>query len=346
MLVSLPEVISHFRERPVAFGGDIAEMYHQIRVRPDDRSAQRFLYRANPEDAPQVFVMDVLTFGSTCSPSSAQFVKNLNAEQFMSEFPDAACAIIRRHYVDDYFDSANTLEEATERAKGVKYIHAKGGFCIRNWVSNRREFLEEMGETKACLKVPFTMDKDYEYERVLGIVWEPLYDEFSFAASSAAEFSRKSIDGEHPTKRMVLSSVMALFDPLGLLSPFTVRGRMLVQDLWRTSCGWDEEIDDVSFQKWQCWSTLLLEVETFKIPRSYFGESKTDEIEDLQLHVFTDASETAFGIVAYFRAVIRGEVKCALVMSRSKVAPIKQLSIPRLELQGALLGARLARTVH
>lgn len=346
MLVSLPEVISHFRERPVAFGGDIAEMYHQIRVRPEDRSAQRFLYRANPEDAPQVFVMDVLTFGSTCSPSSAQFVKNLNAEQFMSEFPDAACAIIRRHYVDDYFDSANTLEEATERAKGVKYIHAKGGFCIRNWVSNRREFLEEMGETKACLKVPFTMDKDYEYERVLGIVWEPLYDEFSFAASSAAEFYRKSIDGEHPTKRMVLSSVMALFDPLGLLSPFTVRGRMLVQDLWRTGCGWDEEIDDVSFQKWQCWSKLLLEVETFKIPRSYFGESKTDEIEDLQLHVFTDASETAFGCVAYFRAVIRGEVKCALVMSRSKVAPIKQLSIPRLELQGALLGARLARTVH
>lgn len=161
-----------------------------------------------------------------------------------------------------------------------------------------------------------------------------------------AEFV-KVLDGEErPTKRIVLSCVMAQFDPVGLLTPITVRGKMLVQDLWRTGCDWDERIDKVAAQKWIRWVQLMRNIESFKLPRSYFGNAKSNEIEDLQLHIFTDASETAYGCVAYFRAVVRGEVRCALVMSRSKVAPLKQISIPRLELLAAVLGARLARTVQ
>ncbi|XP_058455592.1 uncharacterized protein LOC131432955 [Malaya genurostris] len=346
MLVSLPGVISRFRERPVAFGGDIAEMYHQIRVRPEDKSAQRFLFRKDPEENPQVYMMDVLTFGSTCSPCSAQYVKNLNAEQYSAEFPEAAEAILHRHYVDDYYDSTDTVEDAIRRAKEVQYIHDHGGFHIRNWVSNSKAFLDELGERKTSASVHFNRDKTTEYERVLGIVWEPEQDVFSFATSSNTGLQEAVQSGERPTKRKVLSCVMALFDPLGLLSPFTVLGRMLVQDIWRHGCDWDECIDNVSHQKWTRWSGLLSDIERFKIPRSYFGSAKSGEIEDVQLHIFTDASETAYGCVAYFRAVIGGEVRCALVMSRSKVAPLKQLSIPRLELQGAVLGARLAQTVQ
>ncbi|XP_062557436.1 uncharacterized protein LOC134222310 [Armigeres subalbatus] len=344
MLVSLPEVINHFREKPIAFGGDIAEMYHQIRVKPEDRSAQRFLFREHQNQPPQTYVMDVLTFGATCSPCSAQFVKNLNARRFINELPEAVNAIIYRHYVDDYYDSVDTIEEAITRTKEVKYIHEEGGFCIRNWVSNSRTVLEALGEKEASMTVRLNLDKDNEYERVLGIVWEPLHDVFTFSFN--AELNQEEQATKCTTKRMVLSSVMALFDPLGLLSPVTIRGRMLVQDLWRTGCEWDESIDSVSFQKWQRWTELLQNIETLKIPRSYFGSARTCEIEDLQLHVFTDASETAYGCVAYFRAAIRGEIQCALVMSRSKVAPLKLLSIPRLELQAALLGSRLARTVR
>ncbi|XP_058825736.1 uncharacterized protein LOC131685801 [Topomyia yanbarensis] len=133
MLVPLPRVICNFRERPVAFGGDIQEMYHQIRIRPEDRQAQRFLFRANSEEAPQVYVMDVATFGSTCSPCSAQFVKNLNAADFSEKYPEAVEAIVKRHYVDDYYDSVDTIEEAIQRASEVRYIHSCGGFRIRNW---------------------------------------------------------------------------------------------------------------------------------------------------------------------------------------------------------------------
>ena len=247
--------------------------------------------------------------------------------------------------MDVDFDSTDTIEEAIKRAKDVQYIHAKGGFRIRNWVSNSEEFLKELGERSADTTVHFDRDQTSDYERVLGVVWEPKQDNFSFSTSSNERFQQLVQSGERPSKRMLLSCVMAFFDPLGLLTSVTVLGRMLVQDIWRTGCEWDDRIDDVSFQKWMRWSKMIAGVKAFKLPRSYFGSAKAREIEDLQLHIFTDASEMAYGCVAYFRAIVRGQIMCALVMSRSKVAPLKQLSIPRLELQGAVLGARMVQTV-
>ncbi|XP_062714303.1 uncharacterized protein LOC109417163 [Aedes albopictus] len=346
MLVPLPRVICHFRKRPIAFGGDIQEMYHQIRIRSEDKQAQRFLFRANSDEAPQVYVMDVATFGSTCSPSSAQYVKNLNAEQYSEQYPEAAVAIVKRHYVDDYYDSVDTVEEAIQRASEVKYVHSRGGFHIRNWVSNSEAVLEELGERSRETVVHFSLDKSTEYERVLGIVWDTVEDTFCFATASKPEYSTVLRGGVRPTKRIVLSIVMAQFDPMGFLAPVTILGKMLIQDLWRTGCQWDDVVDDAAFNKWKRWTNILAEVRAFKFPRSYFGSARSEEIQDVQLHVFADASETAYGCVAYFRAMVRGEVMCALVTSRAKVAPLKQLSIPRLELLAAVLAARMSQTVR
>ncbi|XP_058817511.1 uncharacterized protein LOC131680817 [Topomyia yanbarensis] len=147
-----------------------------------------------------------------------------------------------------------------------------------------------------------------------------------------------------PTKRLVLSCVMGFFDPQGLLAPFTIHGRMLVQDLWRTGCQWDDEIYDSSFAKWKRWTSLLPEVNAIRIPRCYFNCVSADG--QIELHIFTDASEFAYGCVAYFRTIINGKVQCSLVMSRSKVAPLKRQSIPRLELMAAVLGARAMHSIQ
>ncbi|XP_058816286.1 uncharacterized protein LOC131679563 [Topomyia yanbarensis] len=116
---------------------------------------------------------------------------------------------------------------------------------------------------------------------------------------------------------------------------------MLVHDLWRTGCDWDDAIDELSFRKWLRWTNILADMPVFKLPRSYFGTARSNEIEEVQLHIFADASETAYGCVAYFRAIVRGKVVCSLVMSRAKVAPLKQLSIPWLELLAAVFAARV-----
>ncbi|XP_055633804.1 uncharacterized protein LOC129774130 [Toxorhynchites rutilus septentrionalis] len=343
LLTSLPAVICKFRERSVAIGGDIREMYHQMRMREADKLAQWFLFRFEPTEPPEVYVMDVATFGATCSPCSAQHVKNHNAQEHSIQFPGAAEAIVNRTYVDDYFDSLDTEEEALRRAKEVRFVNAKAGFEVRNWSSNSPPVLRGLGEDESTESVHFHLDKNSETERVLGISWNPHQDVMSFDVLSRTE---ESLDpSKKPTKRIVLSSVMTLFDPLGLLAPFTTLGKMLIQDLWRSGCGWDAEINEDSHKKWLSWISALPEIADLKIPRSYFGDVHSKDFGSVQLHIFTDAGENAYGCAGFLRIELEGAVKCSLVMARSKVAPLKQLTIPRLELQAAVLGARLAHTI-
>ncbi|XP_058837537.1 uncharacterized protein LOC131693614 [Topomyia yanbarensis] len=345
LLAPLVSVIIGFRERRIAFGGDIREMYHQLKIISEDKQAQRFLFRNDSSEAPKVYVMDVATFGSTCSPASAQFVKNRNATEYAIQYPEAAAAIIDRHYVDDYFDSVDTIEEAIERAQQVKFIHEQAGFEMRNWVSNSPVVLSALGENKSSRSVVFQQNKQSSSERVLGVFWDLNQDAFAFSVTHRAEIKAYLFEEKRPTKRIVLSCVMGLFDPLGLLSPFTIHGKILIQHLWRNGCEWDQEIDEPNWCLWKQWTELLPKVEALRIPRCYLGDTMSLSIETLELHIFTDASENAYGCVAYLRLVVHGAVKCSLIMSRAKVAPLKRQSIPRLELMAAVLGARMRQTI-
>ncbi|XP_055603751.1 uncharacterized protein LOC129751982 [Uranotaenia lowii] len=345
MLISLPAVINRFRERRIAFGADIKEMYHQLQIRNQDKQAQRFLFRKNSSEPIQIYVMDVATFGATCSPCSAQYVKNLNASEFAQQYPEAAAAIIENHYVDDYYDSVDTSDEAIKRVAQVQYIHSRGGFDIRNWVSNCQEVLDSIDEVKKDQRIHFNKDKQTENERVLGIIWNPRDDVFSFSTAHRQDVQTYLTGESRPTKRIVMSCVMGFFDPLGLLTPFTVHGKILIQDLWRTGCDWDETINDESFLKWKRWISLLPLVEQIHIDRCYLGNIHSKNVEAVEIHAFSDASEQAYGCAVYFRVSSSEGVKCSLVMSRTKVAPLKRVSIPRLELMAALLGAKLVKTV-
>ncbi|XP_055522622.1 uncharacterized protein LOC129716813 [Wyeomyia smithii] len=144
-----------------------------------------------------------------------------------------------------------------------------------------------------------------------------------------------------------MSCVMSFFDPLGLLSSFTFFGKLLIQDLWRSGCDWDQQIDRECTEKWNHWIARLPEVEKVRIPRWYFqgGQVGQKEYSNIQLHVFVDASENAYGAAAYFRIETPSGPVCSLVMARSKVAPLKHLSIPRLELQAAEREAKLANSI-
>ncbi|XP_055610704.1 uncharacterized protein LOC129757483 [Uranotaenia lowii] len=203
MLTDLPGVLFHFRERPIAFGGDILEMYHQIGIRRSDKQAQRFLYRDEPTDPPEIFVMDVATFGSTCSPCSAQYIKNRNAKDFADEYPDAAAAIVDNTYVDDYLDSADSVEEAVTRAQQVKKIHSAGGFRIRNWVSNSTEVLEKLEEPTERQVVHFSANKTTNMERILGVFWDPVEDVFRFLIKLRTDLESFMDGSQRPTKRQL-----------------------------------------------------------------------------------------------------------------------------------------------
>ncbi|XP_062704158.1 uncharacterized protein LOC134286550 [Aedes albopictus] len=340
-LTPLPSVLSSFRQFEVAISADICEMFHQILIRPEDRSAQLFLWRDDPSEPFEVFVMDVATFGSTCSPSAAQFVKNRNAEEFAEEFPQAAEAITKHHYVDDFLCSVDTEQEAVELAEQVKLVHSKAGFVIRNRLSNSSYVLTRVGEQPTDSAKKIWTDKSAAYERVLGMIWKPEPDVFVFQGVFREGILALISDNVVPTKREVLRTVMSIFDPLGLVAIFVIHGKVLVQHIWRSGLGWDERLSDTLLDQWKRWVKLLQQLDEVAIPRCYFPGYSSEDYTSVELHIFVDASEEAFAAVAYFRIVEGTRVRCSLVSAKTGLPS----SIPRLELSAAVLGARLSKSV-
>jgi hypothetical protein len=161
----------------------------------------------------------------------------------------------------------------------------------------------------------------------------------SFSKVDPELLARKKI----PTKREVLRVVMSVFDPLGFLAPQIIPAKVLLQKIWKLGIGWDEKVPEQLFQEWNNWLIGLAEIEKCHINRCYSPLlSSADYVE---LHLFSDASEQAYGAVAYIRVVKDKEVQVSFVSAKSKVAPQKALSIPRLELQGALIASRLAKNL-
>ncbi|XP_052895578.1 uncharacterized protein LOC128302760 [Anopheles moucheti] len=324
--------------------GDIEKMFHQVRIRQQD-TRQRFLFRLNRNDPPKTYLMDVATFGATCSPCSAQYVMHLNADQHKETYPEASAAIKLKTYMDDYFDSCDTVEEANMRAKQVQFIHSQAGFNMRNWLSNVRKALEGLQGFGRSQTKSIEIGQREPFPRVLGLIWDTTTDTIKFATKWQPDLKPYATGERRPTKRIVLRIVISLFDPLGLKSPALIHGRIIMQDLWRSGIDWDAELSDPEFRKWQRRVGLLPGLQELSIPRWFFLNAASIDYSNIQLHVFTDASELGYGCAAYLRMVSGTNIHCSLVMARSKVAPLKHLSIPRLELEAALLGARLMNTV-
>ncbi|XP_072938854.1 uncharacterized protein [Epargyreus clarus] len=315
LLQSLPGVVMKFRQHMVAVTADIKEMFMQVKLRTEDRDALRYLWRGNRRDdqPPEEYRMTSLIFGASSSPSTAIFVKNLNAKKYEETEPEAASAIIEKHYVDDYLDSFRSLEEAIRITSSVRDIHRRACFELKQWKSNTPALLRALGEQESS--------QDIEL----------------YKAGEQLEH------GKTPTKREALRIVMSLFDPLGFASPVTIRAKQILQELWRRGTSWDEKIEDHIAEQWRDWMVHLRSLSNIAIPRRYLQYS---DATSLQLHVFTDASESAYAAVLYWRATApNGDVSISLIMSKAKVAPLKLTSIPRLELQAAVMGTRLADAV-
>ncbi|XP_055604632.1 uncharacterized protein LOC129752870 [Uranotaenia lowii] len=256
LLTPLSSVLFRFRQFPVAVSGDLKEMFHQIEVAEKDRHSQRFLWRNNPDKEPEIFLMDVVTFGAKSSPTTAQYIKNRNAMDFQEQYPRAVEGICQATYVDDYLDSFETSEHGQKVAAEVKMIHSQGGFEIRNWASNDKAILNTLGKSQNS-NAKDLASSEHGTERVLGLLWEPAGDFLSFSTHFQKDIATLIAKHSKPTKRQVLKCLMSLFDPLGLLSSYLVHGKVLMQDIWRTGIKWDKYVSDEIFKRWTVWIESL-----------------------------------------------------------------------------------------
>ena len=324
---SLIGVLLRFRQRPFPVSADIQAMYHQVRVTEADQPALRFLWRgADRKREPDTYQMQVHVFGAASSSCTANYVLQRCASENALDFPEAAAAVHSRFYVDDYLDSLNTTEEADYMQSNLTAMLKRGGFHLTKWVTPHR--LEDYSSQR-----DLDLD-DAPVERALGVHWNVRRDCFVFMAMK--------LDKEC-TKRGILSQVSSVFDPLGMAAPFVMRAKGLLQRIWMLGYDWDQEIDDEEVWKaWHEWLDELSDLDSFSMDRCYRPTAAPPPV-DSQLHVFCDASLSGFGAVAYFRLRLEdGSVWCSFVMAKCRVAPLRQMTIPRLELQAAVMAVRLA----
>ncbi|GFU61514.1 integrase_H2C2 domain-containing protein [Trichonephila clavipes] len=170
--------------------------------------------------------------------------------------------------------------------------------------------------------------------KVLGVYWNPKHDCFSF---------RVKIDlHELNTKRDVLSTIARIYDPLGLLGPVVAKAKIFLQKLWMLKIDWTDLLPDTINREWRQFVESLQVVNDININRCIVVEQP----EVIELHGFSDASQSAYGAVVYCKSVTSdGKMLVNLIASKSRVAPTKQTTIPRLELCAAVLLAKLVHRV-
>ncbi|XP_043203646.1 uncharacterized protein LOC122371409 [Amphibalanus amphitrite] len=334
----LTAVVSRFREGGVAFACDIQAMYHRVHVPARDSDLLRFLWFKNDDiDAGEIEVwrMRSHVFGAVSSSSVASLAVQLCAEGGKQQFPEAADVLLRNMYVDDALVAVDSVEKAVSLADDLKRLCQTGAFSMRKFVSNSADFLRSIPEGERGKGVrDLNLDRDeLGCNRALGVEWCMEDDTFRFCFQD-----RKS----PVTRRGILSTVSSVFDPIGFWAPISLSAKLILQKLCAASCGWDEAIPPALVDEWQAWLRRAEELSGACLARDISGPSGS--VRSTELHVFVDASESAYSAVAYIRKEVVTEsdgdsVFMEFLMGKSRVAPLRSVSVPKLELAGAVLGS-------
>ena len=304
---SLTDVLVRFREGPCAFIADVEAMFYQVTVPEDDRDFMRFLWWPGGDTSlpPEEFRMRVHCFGATSSPSCANFALRKCADDCDDCDPDVYRAMKRNFYVDDCLLSVETPEDAIRLAKELKDLCGRGGFRLTKFLGNDRELLESLPrEERGKLVTELDLSIDaLPVEKALGVCWSVEGD------SLGVRVAKKSTTA---TRRGILSTIASTYDPLGIVSPFALRGRLILQELTRLQIGWDEEIPLQQQKQWEAWLADLPGLADVALPRCYKPKN-FGEVISAELHHFCDASQKPYGVVSFLRLKNScGKVHCAI----------------------------------
>nr|XP_049704680.1 uncharacterized protein LOC126056266 [Helicoverpa armigera] len=316
-------ILLRFRQYTYIACADVEKMYRQTLIQPDQQYLQLILWRENPLDALGVYRLNTVTYGT----ASAPFLSMRCLKQLGSDCADKTVAniIYQDFYVDDLitgFDDKKALLQVCDK---VSTVLKSGCFVLRKWLFN---FDLSSENTSKNLSLGESCQS-----KTLGLGWFANTDELHYT-------TKLSLTGSHVTKRIMLSAISQIYDPLGLLSPIIILAKILLQKLWTYKLGWDDPVPHDILINWKRIVDSLDYLSELRIPRQVINS----KMQYIELHIFTDASQNAYGACAYVRMYSddnNTKVSVGLLCAKSKVAPVKPVTIPRLELCGALLGAKL-----
>ncbi|XP_045458141.1 uncharacterized protein LOC123668452 [Melitaea cinxia] len=334
----LRHLVIQWRLSRICLTADIIKMYRQIKVHEEDTDFQRLLWIDAESQEVKDYKLLRVTFGTASAPFLAVRTLQQIAIDEGHKYSLAAEKVRSNFYMDDLMCGCETVTEGIEIYKQMKGLLKEGGFELQKWASNNEELMEiirkgekDNDELRQETKEEKNIKMD-EVIKILGLTWERSTDNFRYKVNL--------LEQQSPiTKRKIVADISRLFDPLGWIAPCIIVAKIMIQRLWVAGIAWDDEAPEELLKEWCQFREELCKLHDFRIPRwlrTSLGDVQTE------LHGFCDASKMAYAAVVYIRRVDSdGNVHVALVAAKSKVAPIKQVSIPRLELCGAVELTRL-----
>ncbi|XP_060800708.1 uncharacterized protein LOC132901847 [Amyelois transitella] len=324
--MELRHLIMRWRSHPICLTADIIKMYRQVNVAAKHTDFQRIVWRSE-EGIIRDYRLLTVTFGTSCAPYLVVKEMQQVAVDKGRNFPHAASRVLSDFYMYGLLTDAEDEEKVVKIYKRMNELLNKSGFQLQKWTCNK---IGVLGGTETDTEREF---KEDDVTKIVGIAWNRRTDEFGYNI-------KISSDAPAPeTKRKVISEICRLYDPLGWIAPCVIIAKIFIQKLWIAGLGWDDKLPEELIQEWSQYRKELPKLELFHIPR--WVRKKKSDIK-VELHGFSDASNAGYAAVVYIRCVtMENEVYTHLVTAKTKVAPIKQISIPRLELCAAVLVTKL-----
>ena len=350
----------NFRKNIVGLTADIGKAFLMVGIQDDQRDFLRFLWFDDPSlENPKIIHLKFtrLVFGLRPSPAILGATIQHHLKLYKQSDPEMFKLLEQSFYVDDLLTGESNDEKALAIYHRAKKLMAEGGFNLRKWKTKSLELQRAIAESESVtgsngasrdnkeddesyaksnsqgFSANTPIDEDI-FVKVLGMNWNTHDDEIIFSFAELYKYASSL----PLTKRSVLKVTAKIYDPMGFLTPLTVEMKILFQELCIEKTNWDTELKGESLRKWKSFLQDLILIDCYHILRCYFARQPVD----IQLHGFSDASERAYAAVVYIRSTYSdGQVEVRLVASKSRVALIKRQTIPRLELSGALILARL-----
>ncbi|XP_067205327.1 uncharacterized protein [Linepithema humile] len=325
----LPAVLSRWRRWRHVYTADIAKMFRQIRVHKKDADFQRILWRPPADAVVRHFRLLTVTYGLAPAPYFAMRVLKQLALDEGVNYPAAVPILNESIYVDDTLFDADDIDSLIDTRVQLMQLMEKGGFQLRKWASNSSELLDDLSIDKSEVTDHLILTENSL--KVLGLSWTSIEDLFRLVVNSNTPIV--------PTKRSILSFVAKLYDPLDWAAPVIIVAKIMLQKLWLLHCDWDAHLPGELKLRWNDFVLDFNKLEMIKIPR-WTGQSPNN----LALHGFADASNRAYAAVVYLRVYHSlSDFSTNLIAAKTKVAPVKTVSIPQLELNAVVLLSRLIK---
>ena len=332
---SLFGVLQRFRTYNVAFTSDIEKAFHQISINPEHRNYLRFLWFKNPENINfenfyanelKIYRICRVIIGATSSPAQLTSTLIHHFEKYRDSYPELIDKLLCSIHVDDFISGGSNDQDAVNTYNDAKELLSEGSFHLRKFKSNskRAELSVNSIETPKETKV-------------LGVVWNKESDTLQINLNEINDRLPKV-----PTKRSILQVLAAIYDPLGLINPTVVTLKVFFQKLCVMKCDWDTELTGELLNEWKEIENSLSTNMIFETARLFAYKDPNDPFISCQLHGFSDASSKAYGCCVYLVFKYKsGKIETILVSSKSRVNPLSNVTIPRLELLASLILVRL-----